>query len=199
MADEVEKSLAFHEMGLDDRLLKAIASQGWRHPTLIQERAIPLALEGKDLLARARTGSGKTAAFVIPIIQRILDGKQAAKEQAVKALVLTPSKELCSQAYKNAVALSSCCSREVRCLDVSGTTDITSQRPMLMEKPDIVIGTPSRVLAHIQGGNLELQQSLEMLVIDEADLVFSFGYEKDIKTLLGYVHVHVYKSWSTVG
>ncbi|XP_078669094.1 putative ATP-dependent RNA helicase DDX56 isoform X2 [Branchiostoma floridae x Branchiostoma belcheri] len=187
MADEGEKSLAFHEMGLDDRLLKAIASQGWRHPTLIQERSIPLALEGKDLLARARTGSGKTAAFVIPIIQRILDGKQAAKEQAVKALVLTPSKELCSQAYKNCVALSSCCSREVRCLDISGSADITSQRPMLMEKPDIVIGTPSRVLAHIQGGNLELKNSLEMLVIDEADLVFSFGYEKDIKTLLGHL------------
>ena len=103
MAEEENenKTLGFHDMGLDDRILKAIASLGWAEPTLIQEKAIPLALEGKDILARARTGSGKTAAVSIPVIQKILQSKQTACEQCVKALVMTPTKELCNQAYKN--------------------------------------------------------------------------------------------------
>ena len=73
--DDQKKLFPFHEMGLDDRILKAIAKLGWINPTLIQERAIPLILEGKDLLARGRTGSGKTGAFCIPLIQRILEVK----------------------------------------------------------------------------------------------------------------------------
>ena len=75
--DEKKKVFPFHEMGLDDRILKAIAKLGWVNPTLIQERAIPLVIEGKDLLARGRTGSGKTGAFCIPLIQRILEVKSS--------------------------------------------------------------------------------------------------------------------------
>lgn len=78
---EDEKTLQFHEMGLDDRILEAIARLGWEEPTLIQEKAIPYMLEGKDLLARARTGSGKTGAFVIPAVQKILESKRTATEQ----------------------------------------------------------------------------------------------------------------------
>ncbi|WAR21208.1 DDX56-like protein [Mya arenaria] len=116
MSDEEDsKLLEFHEMGLDDRLLKAISMLGWSSPTPIQERAIPLALEGKDILSQARTG------------------------------------------------------------------------PMLSEKPDIVVGTPSRLLAHIQAGNLDVSESLEMIVIDEADLVFSFGYEDNVKAILNHM------------
>merc|ERR1712038_858145 len=173
--EEVDSVVGFHEMGLDDRLLKAIASLGWRQPTLIQEKAIPLALEGKDVLARARTGSGKTAAFSIPIIQKILTSKQNAREQCIKAVVLTPTKELCNQAYKNITALCGSCSREVKCVDISGQVPLDANRPLLMEKPDIIVGTPSRILAHLQAGHMTLKQSLEMLVVDEADLVFSFG------------------------
>ncbi|MGH0156218.1 UNVERIFIED_CONTAM: hypothetical protein FKN15_049264 [Acipenser sinensis] len=117
----------------------ALADLGWAQPTLIQEKAIPLALDGKDLLARARTGSGKTAAYAVPIIQHILSVKQLMEVQ---------------------------------------------NRPILMEKPDIVVGTPSRVLAQLSAQNLLLRSSLEMLVIDEADLVFSFGFESDLKSLL---------------
>ncbi|XP_038071107.1 probable ATP-dependent RNA helicase DDX56 [Patiria miniata] len=179
--------LRFHEMGLDDRILKAIAKLGWSKPTLIQERAIPLALEGKDLLARARTGSGKTAAYAIPLVQRILSSKQTAREQAVRAVVMVPSRELCSQAYKNILELTSCCSREVKCADVSVQVDLAAQRPLLMEKPDIIVGTPSRLLAHLQAQNLTLVDSLEVLVIDEADLIFSFGYEADLKALLPFL------------
>lgn len=172
-------------MGLDDRLLKAISQLGWSEPTPIQEKAIPLAIDGKDILARARTGSGKTAAFCIPVIQKILTAKQTSStEQCVKALVLTPTKELCHQAYKNLMDLTSSCSREVKVLDISPQVPLPTQKPMLMEKPDIIVATPTRALAHIKAGNLDLRQSLELLIIDEADLLFSFGYEDDVRGIL---------------
>ncbi|XP_056287804.1 probable ATP-dependent RNA helicase DDX56 [Pseudoliparis swirei] len=176
--------LEFHEMGLDDRLLKAVADLGWSHPTLIQEKAVPLALEGKDLLARARTGSGKTAAYAIPIIQRILASKQSVREQDVRALVLVPTKELGQQVQMMIRQLTAFCSRDVRVADVTGKADLSAQRPVLMEKPDVVVGTPSRILAHLAAQNLVLHSSLEMLVVDEADLLFSFGFEDDLKSLL---------------
>ncbi|XP_069369247.1 probable ATP-dependent RNA helicase DDX56 [Paralichthys olivaceus] len=176
--------LQFHEMGLDDRLLKAVADLGWSQPTLIQEKAIPLALEGKDLLARARTGSGKTAAYAIPVIQRILASKQSVREQDVRALILVPTKELGRQVQTMMRQLTAFCSRDVRVADISGKADLSSQRPILMEKPDVVVGTPSRVLAHLSAQNLALHSSLEMLVVDEADLLFSFGFEADLKNLL---------------
>ncbi|XP_074546554.1 putative ATP-dependent RNA helicase DDX56 [Halichoeres trimaculatus] len=174
----------FHEMGLDDRLLKAVADLGWSRPTLIQEKAIPLALEGKDLLARARTGSGKTAAYAVPVIQRILTSKQSVREQDVRALILVPTKELGQQVQAMIRQLTAFCSRDVRVADISGKVDLSAQRPILMEKPDVVVGTPSRVLAHLTAQNLVLHSSLEMLVVDEADLLFSFGFEADLKNLL---------------
>lgn len=122
MADEVEevekKIVGFHQMNLDDRLLKAIAKLGWVTPTLIQEKGIPLILEGKDLLAKGRTGSGKTALFAIPVIQSILTEKQTAKEQATRALVLAPTKELCQQLHKAFTSLTTSCSRDVSCVDI---------------------------------------------------------------------------------
>ncbi|XP_046716843.1 probable ATP-dependent RNA helicase DDX56 isoform X2 [Silurus meridionalis] len=175
--------MQFHEMGLDDRILKAVADLGWAQPTLIQEKAIPLALDGKDLLARARTGSGKTAAYAVPMIQQILTSKQTVREQAVRALVLVPTKELGQQVQAMIRQLTAYCVRDVRVADISGKTELSAQRPILMEKPDVVVGTPSRVQAHIKAQNLALN-ALEMLVIDEADLLFSFGFEADLKNLI---------------
>ncbi|XP_062911394.1 probable ATP-dependent RNA helicase DDX56 [Mobula hypostoma] len=179
--------LEFHEMGLDERLIEAIAKLNWAQPTLIQEKAIPLALEGKDLLARARTGSGKTAAYAIPIIEHLLNTKKSTCEQAVRALVLVPTKELGQQVQQMIRQLTAYCTWDVRVADVSGQADISAQRPILMEKPDIVIGTPSRVLLHVEQHTLSLCTSLEMVVIDEADLLFSFGFENDLKNLLGHL------------
>ncbi|XP_053501094.1 probable ATP-dependent RNA helicase DDX56 [Ictalurus furcatus] len=177
------RSVQFHEMGLDDRLLKAVADLGWAQPTLIQEKAIPLALEGKDILARARTGSGKTAAYAVPLIQRILTSKQTLQEQAVRALVLVPTKELGQQVQAMIRQLTTYCVRDVRVADISGKTELSAQRPILMEKPDVVVGTPSRVQAHIKAQNLALN-ALDVLVIDEADLLFSFGFEAELKDLI---------------
>lgn len=94
---EEEKDVNFHKMELDDRILKGIAKLGWLKPTKIQEVAIPLILEGKDVLIRAKTGSGKTAAFLVPLIQKIIKAKQISQEQTVSSLILAPTKELCHQ------------------------------------------------------------------------------------------------------
>uniref|UniRef100_A0A7M4F4H3 RNA helicase n=1 Tax=Crocodylus porosus TaxID=8502 RepID=A0A7M4F4H3_CROPO len=212
-------SPSFAHMGLDPRLLQAIAELGWARPTLIQDKAIPLALEGKDLLARARTGSGKTAAYAIPLIQHLLQLKQGpvVQEQAVRALVLVPTKELGRQATTMLRDLAAYCTRHVRIADLSAPTEPAAQRgsprlllicmhqptgwghpsvlffssacknpprPLLMEKPDVVVGTPGRVLAHVLGHGLSLRDSLELLVLDEADLLLSFGFEDDLKSLL---------------
>ncbi|XP_034940579.1 probable ATP-dependent RNA helicase DDX56 [Chelonus insularis] len=184
---EQDKIKHFHEFGLDDRILKAIAKLGWIEPTVIQESTIPLLIEGKDVLIRARTGSGKTAAFAIPLIQKILSTKSQQSHQETKALILAPSKELCKQIYQVFIDLTIKCSREVRSVDVSPQADLNTQKPLLAEKPDIVIGTPSRVLQHLKAGNIKLKKSLETLIIDEADLMFSFGYEEDVKAVLGYL------------
>ncbi|XP_065156596.1 LOW QUALITY PROTEIN: probable ATP-dependent RNA helicase DDX56 [Atheta coriaria] len=182
-----ESSMQFHEMELDDRILKAIAKLGWQSPTLIQEKAIPLLLEGKDVLVRARTGSGKTAAFSIPVIQKIIQVKQTAKHQEVKALLLAPSKELCQQITSVIKDLTANCSRDVKCIDIAPNVDLKTQKPLLVEKPDIVVSTPARALLHLKAGNLNLKESLDLMVIDEADLIFSFGYEKEIKEIMDFL------------
>ncbi|XP_004708239.1 probable ATP-dependent RNA helicase DDX56 [Echinops telfairi] len=183
MSDE---GVGFEHMGLDPRLLQAVTDLGWSRPTLIQEKAIPLALEGKDLLARARTGSGKTAAYAIPMLQLLLHRKATGPviEQAVRGLVLVPTKELAKQAQSMIQQLVAYCSRDIRVADVSAAEDSASQRTVLIEKPDVVVGTPSRILSHLQQNNLKLRDSLELLVVDEADLLFSFGFEEELKNLL---------------
>lgn len=187
MAEDGVKPCNFHEMELDDRILKAVAKLGWLEPTPIQEKAIPILLEGKDVLLRARTGSGKTGAFAIPVIQRILNSKQMSKEQDTKALILAPSKELCQQIHTNFMELTIKCTREISCVDISPQVDVSAQRHLLVERPDIVVGTPLRVLTHLKARNLNLRNSLEILVVDEADLVFSFGYESEVKEVLSYL------------
>ncbi|XP_031555095.1 probable ATP-dependent RNA helicase DDX56 [Actinia tenebrosa] len=186
MADEEEQFSSFSDMGLDDRITRAISRLNWSKPTPIQEKGITLALEGKDILARAKTGSGKTAAYAVPIIQKILQDKQNNNELAIRALVLVPTKELSQQASRNLKELSCYCSREIRVADVA-QGNLANTKPLLMNIPDIVIGTPSGILGHLQAKNLTLKNSLQMLVVDEADLVFSYGYENDLKLLLSHL------------
>ncbi|CAO2631663.1 Probable ATP-dependent RNA helicase DDX56 [Lemmus lemmus] len=119
---------------------------GWSRPTLIQEKAIPLALEGKDLLAHTRTGSGKTAAYAIPMLQLLLHKKATGPvmEQAVRGFVLVPTKELARQAQSMIQQLAAYSARDVQVANVSAAEDSASQRAVLMEKPDVVVGIPSR-------------------------------------------------------
>jgi len=142
---------------------------------LIQEKAIPLLLEGKDVLIRARTGSGKTAAFAVPIIQKILTNKRTQEKQEIKAVIIAPSKELCKQIYDVIISLTIKCHREIRIVDISQQIDLNAQKPLLNEMPDIVVSTPGRLLQHLKLGHLILKRSLETLIIDEADLVKLFS------------------------
>lgn len=186
-SDEEEEQVDFYDMGLDDRILKAIALLGWTKPTLIQEKSIPLALDGNDILARARTGSGKTAVFAIPVIHKILKLKQlnANDPSKTRAIIVAPSKELCKQLRDHISQLASCCLREIKCVDVA-CGEVNDIKPLIISKiPDIVIGTPAKLLAHIQAGSLyNLKKSLTCLVVDEADLLFSFGFESDMQKLI---------------
>ncbi|XP_053822458.1 probable ATP-dependent RNA helicase DDX56 isoform X1 [Vidua chalybeata] len=185
MAAEVEEK-GFEHMGLDGRLLRAVAELGWAVPTAIQARAIPLALEGRDVLARARTGSGKTGAYGLPLLHKLLGIKEAspAVPQAVRALVLVPSAELARQVGHTLRRLAAFCARRLRVAELCGHSDLADQRPVLMEQPDVVVGTPGRVLAHVAGHSLALRPCLELLVLDEADLLLSFGFGDDIRALL---------------
>ncbi|RMZ93637.1 putative ATP-dependent RNA helicase DDX56, partial [Brachionus plicatilis] len=184
-----EEVVSFTEMGIDDRILLAVIEQGWAEPTPIQEAAIPLILQGKDILAKARTGSGKTGAYAIPLLHKILSMKKQRVKQMTTALVLTPSRELCSQAFKNFHELMIYCQREISVIDISSSQmTLQSQKQILATKPDIIVSTPTKILAHLKEENcLDLKSTLELLVIDEADLLLSFGYEEEMKSLVNYL------------
>ena len=170
--EDKKKVFPFHEMGLDDRILKAIAKLGWVEPTLIQERAVPLIMEGKDLLARGRTGSGKTGAFCVPLVQRILEVKagDASNKQAVRGCILCPSRELARQTTEVLAALTNSCQCVVKVLDI-GVKEVSVVAPLLKDLPDIIVCTPGCFSQH-----LNLATSLAMLIDDEADLIFSFCF-----------------------
>lgn len=164
---------------------QAIALLGWITPTLIQEAAIPKLLEGNDVVVRARTGSGKTAAFAIPLIQKILNSKSNASEQCISALILAPSKELCQQTRVAIEHLTIKCGKIIRAVDLS-SNETVAQRHVLSERPDVVIATPAKAFVHLQSGAMELSK-VETLIVDEADLIFSFGFEKEFKKVVGHL------------
>ncbi|KAJ8518549.1 hypothetical protein ONZ45_g4381 [Pleurotus djamor] len=166
---------------LDERILRALADMGFARPTLVQEKAIPLALQGRDILARARTGSGKTAAYCIPVLQKVI-GAKTNSTQATKALILVPTRELSEQVAAYLRQLVSYC-KEVGIANVSSGAANQLQRTLLADNPDIVIATPSRALALVQSKALSLS-AVESLVIDEADLIFSYGHDDDTRQLL---------------
>ncbi|ETI47833.1 hypothetical protein F443_07977 [Phytophthora nicotianae P1569] len=179
-----QKPFAECEFGLDRRLTKAVAKIRFVHATLVQVHCIPLALQGKDLLVRARTGSGKTAAFALPLLHKILQHKQdaPASEPAVRALVLVPTKELVEQTRRHMMDLMYYCQDTVSLLALGGQS-MNAQQALLRDAPDVLVATPGRLVAHLEAGNLTLKDSVQTVVIDEADLVLSFGYGEDIRTI----------------
>lgn len=175
---------------LDPRLLRALADLGFGIPTPIQQKAIPLALAGKDVLARARTGSGKTLAYGLPLLQKVLDAKNAVaksdpKHQLTRALVLVPTRELAEQVFRHLSAIIEYARDDVRLVNVAREASEKVQRLLLSEKPDVVIATPSKALNYLQNGSLDLKSGMESLAIDEADLILSYGHDSDVKSLLG--------------
>ncbi|ODN77948.1 ATP-dependent RNA helicase DBP9 [Cryptococcus amylolentus CBS 6039] len=172
---------------IDSRILVALADQKFASPTLVQAKAIPLLLEGKDVLARARTGSGKTAAYVVPAIQKILEAKAdlspaSAEYQATRAVILVPTKELALQVATFIRNVIKYCEGLVQCVNVA-TGGASVQRVLLNDKPDVVISTPTKLLTLLQSETISLSQ-LSFLAIDEADLLLSYGFKDDLTRIM---------------
>ncbi|KAG0281941.1 ATP-dependent DNA/RNA helicase [Linnemannia exigua] len=188
----VDDNLTFADLGLDDRLLRGLAKLNFTKPTPVQAKSIPLALAGKDILAKARTGSGKTAAFMLPLIHKILAVKDALpanspEATATRGLVLVPTVELAGQvtAFTNNILLF--CGRAVSVLNIAGKQNDNIQQPLLATQPDIIVSTPSRILAQLKMNAVDLKTHFQTLVIDEADLVCNYDYEEDVKELLTFL------------
>ncbi|TFK26228.1 ATP-dependent RNA helicase dbp9 [Coprinopsis marcescibilis] len=204
MASEylVDKKATFSSFSniLDSRILRALADTGFARPTLVQAKAIPLALESRDILARARTGSGKTAAYCIPVVQKILSAKNGLdeddpKRRATRALVLVPTRELSEQITGYLKTLLVYCNEDVTVCNVTSGSTSHIQRVLLSDQPDIIIATPSRALSFAQSKALSLS-SIDSLVIDEADLILSYGHDDDVRQLFkGSYLPKVYQSF----
>jgi ATP-dependent RNA helicase DeaD len=168
---------AFADLGLSESSLQALQDVGYEQPSPIQEQAIPVLMEGRDMIGQAQTGSGKTAAFGLPMIEHVDPG-----QQDVQALVLTPTRELCIQVTQ---ALRTYGSRKgVDVVAVFGGAPIRSQQAQLRDGGQIVVGTVGRVLDLIQRASLILH-SCRFVVLDEADEMLDLGFLEDVERILG--------------
>lgn len=172
--------MSFQSLGLSKALLKAINNQGYTAPSPIQEKAIPLILKGKDILASAQTGTGKTAGFTLPMLQRLSQG-QSQKRRKVRALIITPTRELAAQVHANVKSYS-------EFLNIQSTVIFggVNQRPQvatLKRGVDVLIATPGRLLDLQNQGFLSLS-NVEILVLDEADRMLDMGFLRDIKRII---------------
>jgi len=170
--------MSFEKLGLIKPLLGAIKELGYEHPTLIQKRAIPLVLAKSDIFATAQTGTGKTAAFGLPILQRLRKVELNA-DRAVKAVILSPTRELSIQIYEDLSAYAK--HMKVECAVLVGGKDILAQQKILKKGVDIIIATPGRFLEHVENGLVV--NGIETLVLDEADRMLDMGFTKDIRKI----------------
>ena len=172
---------SFEEFNLDKKLLNAIRDMGFEEPSPIQKEAIPLALEGADVIGQAQTGTGKTAAFGIPIIQNINE-----KDRHIQALVMSPTRELCIQVADEISKIGH--TKRVRVLPVYGGQPIDRQIRSLKNGVQVVIGTPGRLLDHIRRGTINLD-SVRFLVLDEADEMLDMGFVDDMEDIIKNVPI----------
>jgi ATP-dependent RNA helicase RhlE len=176
--------IQFDALGLAPPLLKAVVDTGYTTPTPIQAKAIPLALQGLDLMAGAQTGTGKTAAFALPILQKLLPFASTSTSPAkhpIRALVLAPTRELAIQVEESVKAYAK--HTPLKSLVVFGGVDIKTQTPHLKTGVEILVATPGRLLDHIEQKTLSLSQ-VQILVLDEADRMLDMGFMPDLKRIL---------------
>ncbi|KAK4090708.1 hypothetical protein Purlil1_4844 [Purpureocillium lilacinum] len=179
-----DEDLTFADLGLDPRLVQAVAEQSFLKPTLVQRKAIPLALNGQDVLCKAKTGSGKTAAYVLPVLAGILKRKATDPSASTAALILVPTRELSDQVFKAIEQFSAYCAKDVRAVKLTDKLSDAVQRSLLSTSPDVVISTPARAWYNVKSNSSALDVSkLSHLVLDEADLLLSYGYEEDLENL----------------
>ncbi|MGB7302918.1 MAG: DEAD/DEAH box helicase [Burkholderiaceae bacterium] len=172
--------MSFSDLGLNDALSDVVARLGYSEPTPIQQRAIPAVLDGADLLAAAQTGTGKTAAFTLPIVQILLEEKER-RGRNPRALVLTPTRELAAQVAESVETYGG--KTGIRSAVIFGGVSAVPQIKALRRGVDILIATPGRLLDHVQQGNVDLSD-VDVFVLDEADRMLDMGFIPDIKRII---------------
>ena len=175
-SENTQEITSFEDLHLDRKILAALKDMGFEEPSPIQKGAIPLALEGEDLIGQAQTGTGKTAAFGIPIIQKINE-----KDRHIQALVMSPTRELCIQVADEISKIGR--TKRVRVLPVYGGQPIERQIRSLKRGIQVVIGTPGRLLDHIRRGTIDLEY-VNFLVLDEADEMLDMGFVDDMENII---------------
>lgn len=172
--------MSFDTLGLSEALLKAVAKQGYDNPSPIQAQAIPAVLQGRDVMAAAQTGTGKTAGFTLPLLQNLSKGKTAGSNQ-VRALVLTPTRELAAQVQDSVETYGQ--NLPLKSAVVFGGVKINPQMMKLRGGVDVLVATPGRLLDLYQQNAVQFEQ-LEVLVLDEADRMLDMGFIRDIRKIL---------------
>ncbi len=170
--------MSFSALGLQPDLLRVVARQGYTDPTPVQREAIPLVLQGRDLLAGAQTGTGKTAAFVLPILQHL--AARPARDHRIRVLILAPTRELAIQVEESVRTYSS---NDVRSVAIYGGVGFGAQASALRRGVTVVVATPGRLLDHARQGTIDLR-GVEFLVLDEADRMLDMGFIRDIRQVL---------------
>ncbi len=171
----------FKDFGLDSRILDALSEQGYSEPTPIQSKAIPAVLEGRDVVGLAQTGTGKTAAFTLPLLQRMIDDADPELDGVVRILILSPTRELAAQIRKNVVAYSR--SLPLRSTCITGGVPIKRQLRAMSAGIDILIATPGRLIDLCNQRKVNLR-NVQTLVLDEADHMLDIGFLPDIKRII---------------
>lgn len=174
----------FKDLGLGDALLEGIDSLGFEEATPIQEQAIPIILKGKDLIASAQTGTGKTAAFLLPVIQKIIEQKS---DGYIKALIIVPTRELAIQIDQMMEGISYF--TPVSSIAVYGGSDgslFTREKEALMKGADVVVSTPGRLKTHLNMDYVKVEK-LQFLILDEADRMLDMGFYEDIEKIISYM------------
>jgi ATP-dependent RNA helicase RhlE len=173
--------MSFENIGLSDDILRAITEQGYTKSTPIQRRAIPIILTGKDVMACAQTGTGKTAGFTLPLLQRLAKNRSAGGKRPLRALILTPTRELAAQVGDSVKTFGRYTS--LRSAVVFGGIKINPQIEKLRQGVDILVATPGRLLDHAAQRTVDLSQ-VEVLVLDEADRMLDMGFIHDIRKIM---------------
>ncbi|WP_104734517.1 DEAD/DEAH box helicase [Hanstruepera ponticola] len=172
--------MSFKSLGLTDALLKAVSQQGYTEPSPIQQKAIPVILEGKDVLASAQTGTGKTAGFTLPMLQLLEENKHS-KYRPIRALILTPTRELAAQVYDNVKSYSEF--TNLRSVVIFGGVNQKPQAAAIRRGVDILVATPGRLIDLQNQGIVSLKR-VEILVLDEADRMLDMGFLRDIERIM---------------
>ncbi|MDD5163452.1 MAG: DEAD/DEAH box helicase [Candidatus ainarchaeum sp.] len=165
----------FNELNINDNIKKALEKKGFARPSEIQEKAIPAALAGKDIVGKSKTGTGKTAAFAIPLIEKILPG------QGFSALVVVPTRELAMQVKEEIASIA--IGSHVKSMAVFGGQSINRQLDLLERNPEIIVGTPGRLL-DLMSRNAISFRSARFLILDEADKMFDMGFRDDVEKII---------------